>query len=603
MNNNLKLDENINNLKFTDFLLKIIEKLNFEICFGVTGGFAMHLNDSFGKSKITNIYNHHEQASIFSAIGYFKSCNKIPIVSTTAGCGVTNTITGIMDCWQDSIPCLIISGQTKSFKTISYYKKKNINIRHYSGQDVDIVDLVKSITKYSMEINLDHTLDDIINILSDTFFNLLTPRYGPVLLSIPLDIQSLNIDNSIEVINKILINITNLKNKFYSVLEDKDNYYSIFNKMLKESNNPLILVGGGIKTSKCEEKFLEFIEKYQIPIVTTYSSIDILQSDNKLYMGRIGIYGERLGNYCVQKCDLLIIICCRLSETTLGYNEYLFNNCKKIVINIDDEILKIKKTNVDLFIEQDINIFLNKLPNIKYEYKNEWIDLCKSWKNKFFFEKPLITDSNYQINPYDFFEIFSDLMSDNSIIIPAAGSIFYILRHMIKIKEKTKVIMFSQQDLGYEIPCSIGAYFGNKDNGSQIYCFNGDGSIQFNIQELQTIKHYNIPIKIIIFNNHKYGCIEVTQKGYFGNTFGVCKENGLSFPEFKKIAYAYDIDYLYINSKNDIKYLFDKKYENKPIIIEIEAEYQDRHPKLGFYIDEDNKNKPTPFDKMNPQIK
>lgn len=166
-----------------------------------------------------------------------------------------------MDCWQDSIPCLIISGQTKSFKTISYYKEKNIKIRHYSGQDVDIVEIVKSITKYSMEMNSNHSIDDIINILSESFYNLLTPRYGPVLLSIPLDIQCLNINNSDEIINKILDNIHNLKHKFYSVLEDKDNDYTLFHKMFKESNNPLVLVGGGIKTSNCEKKIFRIYRK------------------------------------------------------------------------------------------------------------------------------------------------------------------------------------------------------------------------------------------------------------------------------------------------------------------------------------------------------
>jgi acetolactate synthase-1/2/3 large subunit len=292
-----------------------------------------------------------------------------------------------------------------------------------------------------------------------------------------------------------------------------------------------------------------------------------------------------------------------MSETTIGYNEKLFNSCKKIVINIDDEILRINKINVDLFIQRDIHNFINYLPSIDYKIEENWRNLCKIWKTKFFFEKPTINYNKDCVNPYDFFEKFSNMIPDESIIIPAAGSIFYILRHMIKIKEKTKVVTFSQQDLGYELPAAIGAYFGAYvGTNKPIYCFNGDGSIQFNIQELQTIVHYNIPVKIIIFNNHKYGCIEVTQKSYFGNTFGINKETGLSFPNFKKLAYAYDIDYLYINSIEQIKDIFNEIYNNKPVIIEIEAEYQDRHPKLGMYTDLNGNKVPTPFDKMNPQI-
>ena len=585
-------------IKLSDFLVLILEKLNFDTCFGVTGGFAMHLNDSFGKSKIKNIYNHHEQASIYSAIGYFKASNKIPIVSTTAGCGITNTITGIMDCWQDSIPCLIISGQTNSYKTISYSKKKNINFRHYSGQDVDIVDLVKSITKYSIELDHENSEDDIKNIIIKIFHNLYQPRFGPVLLSIPLNIQSKIIENYKKIFNEIIDNISIFKKNINNYDKEKSKY-NLFYKELSESKQPLILAGGGIKTSLSKDIFYNFIKKYKIPVVTTYSSIDIFNSDDYLYMGRVGIYGERCGNYVVQKCDLLIIIGSRVSETTIGYNENLFNKCKKICINIEDEILKINKINIDLFIEHDIKSFLNNLPNLNYNTDKKWIDLCKIWKNKYFFEKPVINYSENYINPYDFFEIFSNLIPDECTIIPAAGSIFYILRHMIKIKEKTDVIIFSQQDLGYELPCSIGAYFAEKKN---IYCFNGDGSFQFNIQELQTIVHYNMPIKIIIFNNHKYGCIEITQKSYFGNTFGINKDTGLSFPSFEKIAYAYNIDYLYINSLNKIKEIFNKEYNFKPLLIEIEAEYQDRHPKLGIYNDKNGNKIPTPFDKMNPQI-
>jgi acetolactate synthase-1/2/3 large subunit len=587
--------------KLSDVLVMICEKLQLNTCFGVTGGFAMHLNDSFGKSKIKNIYNHHEQASIYSAIGYFKSSNKIPIVSTTAGCGVTNTITGIMDCWQDSVPCLIICGQTNSFKTISYAKNQNIDFRHYSGQDVNIVDIVKSITKYAIELNHDHSQDDIKNIIIETFQQLFKPRYGPVLMSIPINIQSLIITDYKKLVDEIISNILLFKETLNAYNGENSILYNLFNDQLCQSKKPLIIAGGGIKTSLSKDIFYDFITKYNIPVVTTYSAIDIFPSDNPLYMGRIGIYGERCGNFAVQQSDLLIIAGSRMSETTLGYNEHLFNSCKKIVINIDDEIIKINKINVDLFIQRDIHNFINYLPIIDYKIEENWTNLCKIWKTNFFFEKPIINYNKDLINPYDFFEKFANMMPDESIIIPAAGSIFYILRHMIKIKEKTKVVMFSQQDLGYELPAAIGSYFGTK---TPIYCFNGDGSIQFNIQELQTIVHYNIPVKIIIFNNHKYGCIEVTQKSYFGNgnTFGINKETGLSFPNFKKIANAYEIDYLYIHSLEQITEIFNEIYDNKPIIIEIEAEYQDRHPKLGMYTDLNGNKVPTPFDKMNPQI-
>ncbi len=600
-----------NKIKFSEFLIKLLEKLELTICFGVTGGYSMHLNNFFGKSKkIKSIYNHHEQASIFSAIGYAKYTNKIPVVCVTAGCGVTNTITGIMDCWQDSVPCLIISGQTNSQKTINYNKSKGIYFRHYSGQDVDITEMVKDITKYSMEFNLEHTIDDIKDILIKVFSELFLPRSGPVLLSVPLDIQNLLINNYDDYINLITEavqnNIIDFKNQSICSNEKYDNFISL----IKESKNPLILAGGGIKSSLSKNKFFEFISKYNIPVVSTYSGIDIFESNSDLYQGRIGIYGERCGNYTVQKCDLLIIFGSRVSETTIGYNENLFNSCKKIIVNIDDEILKINKINCDLFIKCDLLNFFTNLPIINdYQSNIEWLDNCKDLKKKYFFDKPLLETTNTKIKPYDFFEKFSELMPENAIITPAAGSIFYILRHMIKIKKNTNIIINSQQDLGYELPSAVGSYFGSlekeEDKFMDYFCFNGDGSIQFNIQELQTIKHHNIPLKVIVFNNNKYGCIEVTQKNYFGseNIYGIDEHSGLSFPSFKKLALAYDIDYLYLDSNNievDIYKLFDRI--EKPMIIEINAEYQDRYPKLGIYTDESGLIKPTPFDKMNPQI-
>ena len=406
-----------------------------------------------------------------------------------------------------------------------------------------------------------------------------------------------------------MVDHENILNDVLTIFRDRNNYvesmvipeliYSNFVDYLKKSIRPLILVGGGVKLSLASDMFKTFINKYNIPIVTTYSAMDILPSDDKLYMGRPGIYGDRCGNLTIQKCDLLIIIGSRVSETTIGYNENLFNNCKKILVNIDDEVLQIDKINVDLFIQTDIKQFLCNLPDYDYKTSKEWIETCICWKSKYSFQKPTIIPSNLHINPYDFYEEFSRLMPINSTIIPAAGSTFYVLRHMLQIQDKTKVVMFSQQDLGYELPCSIGAYFGGNAN---IYCFNGDGSIQFNIQELQTIVQHNIPVKILIFNNHKYGCIEVTQQVYFGNKYGVDKDTGLSFPNFKKLSSAYDIDYLYVNSIEKIKEIFDSSYNAKPVIIEIEAEYQDRFPKLGVYVNSEGNKVPTPFDKMNPQI-
>ncbi len=601
----------MDNIKFSEFLVKLLEKLDFSICFGVTGAFSMYLNNDFGRSsKIKNVYNHHEQASIFAAIGYSKYTQKIPIVSVTAGCGVTNTITGIMDCWQDSVSCLIISGQTNSKKTLHFNKPKGLSFRHYSGQDVDIVDMVKNITKFSYEFNYENSVEDIINVLINSMTQLFLPRYGPVLLSIPLDIQSLlindyneKIDFIVESVNK---NIKEYKDTFICDMLSFENFYS----MIKKSKKPLILVGGGIKSSLSKKNFLKFINDFNIPVVSTYSGIDTFSSESKLYQGRVGICGERCGNYTIQQCDLLIIMGSRVSETTIGYNEDLFNKCTKIFINIDDEVVRMKKINCDLFIKCDLYYFLQNVCKIEdYQTDCNWLKSCDEWKKKYFYEKPnssIITDKQ-KIKPYDFFEIFSDLMPKSSIIIPAAASIFYVLRHMIKIKENTNIIINSQQELGYELPCAIGSYFGmiEKNEDLPIFCFNGDGSFQFNIQELQTIKHHNIPLKIIIFNNNKYGCIEVTQKTYFGeeNIYGIDINSGLSFPDFKKISYAYDIDYLYIDSTNiekNFEQIFSKN--SKPILIEINAEYQDRHPKIGVYVDENGNTKPTPFDKMNPQI-
>jgi acetolactate synthase-1/2/3 large subunit len=575
-------------MKVSDFIVDFFSRNGIDTLYTITGGFAMHLNDSFGNHGNYNIiYNHHEQACGYSAVGYSKTNSKPVIVCTTAGCAATNAITPCLVAHQDSLPVLFISGQVKHTDSIRKINTDKMKLRHYAGADSDIISMVSPITKYAAEILNIH---DLIPILKEAFYHLSTGRLGPVWLSIPVDIQGMLID---------------IEDKDYLIEVEmqtesiKDN--SVFDKvndLLKNSKRPLIIAGNGIKLGGASHKFNEFIEKYQIPTVITILSSDVIETSNPLYSGKIGLIGDRHGNFTLQNCDLLISIGCRMAQGLIGYrSDWFAREAKIIYIDNDENELQKENLNYEMKINMDVNSFFDNA-NFQLNDYSAWIEKCNHWKNKWIFESPPIISD--KVNPYTVLKQFYFSAPENKITIASSGSIVTNVWHMLNIKKGDKFLHSSQGDMGFELPCAIGAQIAEPNK--TVITILGEGSFQLNIQELQTMIQYKLPIKILLFNNGAYGAIEITQTNFFKNKYGVDKSSGLSFPDTIKIANAYGMKYISIHRNDEIenKIIEFLEYNSGTIILEVFCCIQTRYPRLNAIKNHDGTFSNRPFEDMEP---
>lgn len=549
----------------SDYVSEFVSSNGISHVFGVTGGYAMFLNNSFGTNgKLKNVFSHNEQGAGYTAVGYTKSSNKPCVVSTTAGVAATNTISSVLVAWQESLPILYISGQVNKTETV----KSKPTLRHYSGQDCNICEIVKSITKYSYEI---HDSSEIKYHLEKAMYELKNGRPGPCFLSIPIDVQNSQIEPE------------NIKG---FVPEDPVGGGEEIQKvvqMIRESKRPLLLAGNGVKMSGGVELFNKLIEKTGIPMVASYNGIDTLSSTSPRYIGRCGINGDRSGNFAIQNCDLLITLGCRMALCLVGYNRQTFSReSKKIMVDIDSNELAKDDIHIDLKICDDVKNFLSELTNQDLpKCENEWQNTTERWKTKWFNDIPPEVEKK---SPYAFYREFMKVVPDSTCLISSSGAIHTPLVHSFNDYGKNiKFIMNSATgDMGSEVPGALGIHFtGLYDN---VICVVGDGSFMFNLQELQTISHHNTNIKIVIMNNGGYESIRVSQKNYFGNLLGTDASNGLSFPSFEKVADVFGFGYTLFDG--DFTKLSEDFHKPGCKIIEVVCTSQDRHPKLSSKRDE-----------------
>jgi len=574
-------------IKVSDYISDFFIKNNIDTIFSITGGFAMHLNDSFGKNTNYNIYyQHHEQACGYAAVGYSKTNSKPCIVCTTAGCAATNAISPCLVAYQDSLPILFISGQVKSNESISKINTNSMKLRHYAGADCDIISIVTPITKYAKEIL---EVSELNEVLIESLKNLINGRPGPVWLSIPVDIQGMLIEEREICFIK--------KDIEKSIINQKE--LDLVYELLKVAERPLIIAGNGIKLGNCNKKFNTFLDKYNIPVVVSFHGTDLIESDNKLFCGKIGLIGDRAGNFTMQNCDLLISLGCRMAQGIVGYREDWFAREAKIIY-IDNDKNELEKKNIyyDLKIYMDLELFFDYYSYEKKDY-SQWISKCTHWKNKWLFETPKLDPSSSLINPYTFLKVFFDKAPENKITIGSSGSIVTVLWHMVSIKNGDKFIISSQGDMGFELTAAIGAQVAEPKK--MVIPILGEGSFQLNIQELQTIVQYKLPIKILLFNNGSYGAIQITQTNFFKNKFGVDYSSGLSFPYTEKIAFAYGIKYISARNNEDITKILRDFFECKEaIILEVFCCIQGRYPRLNAIKNDDGTFTNRPFEDMDP---
>lgn len=548
-------------MKVSDYVIDFFEKLKVTHAFTVSGGGCIHLIDSLRKSnKIKTICVHHEQSATMASEGYARIKKNIGLSIVTTGPGGINALNGVFGCWTDSIPSFIISGQVSLNQTV-----RNTNVRQYGDQEYQIIESAKTMTKYSTMIT---DKNKIRYHLEKAYHKSISGRPGPVWIDIPLDIQGDTIDeNSLEGY------VPEVKTE--TIDED------LLNKtveLLKQSKKPLIVVGNGVKVSNTENKLFDFLKKTKIPIMTNcHSAIDVVNETYEYYCGRHGILGQRSSNKIIQECDLLLALGTRLILKTTGYDVNKFaKNAKKIIVDIDKNEINKHEFKIDLSINSDLNEFFDKIntKNINLNISN-WQSYCIGLRksDSFVFKKHRELKDITSI--YVFVENLSKLLPSDFQIITSNGAAYIITHQSIRLKENQKIFTnVGCASMGYGLPASIGACIANN---SPVICIEGDGSIMMNIQELQTIKHYNLPIKIFIINNGGYISIRQTQNVFFDKQYHASdKKSGISFPSFKKISRAFDIPYTSIKNNNQINNGISNVLKNDgPIICEIFSHTQE----------------------------
>jgi len=560
-------------MNLSDYVLDFLEKKNVKEVFLITGGAISFMVDAFSRNrKVKYVSVAHEQAGAMMADSYSRLGPNFSCTMVTSGPGATNLITGIACSYFDSIPALHICGQVNTYEQQdSHISTKNV--RQVGFQETDIVKISKPITKFSYKLK---KASEIKYVLEKAYYFATSGRPGPVLIDIPMNLQR-------EKINPKQLKSFQPKNEKKNT--DSRKLISKIESLFQKARKPVLILGGGIKYGKAEKDLKKFLKYFQIPIVTTWSGVDLLDHRSNKYIGNIGVYGSRAANFAIQNSDLFLCLGSRLdTRITGGVPKTFARKAKKIVVDIDkNEIGKQRGLKIDVPIEMDVKYFFKEY--LKYKKKNiikkDWLIRCNDWKMKY----PMVLKKYYQeknnVNPYVFTNYLSEILNKKDIIIADDGGHLTWTIQSFKIKEGQKLFSaFGNSPMGYALPASIGASI--VKNKSRIICIDGDGSIQINLQELHTIDKLRLPIKIFILNNDGYGIIKQFQDLYLDKRHEASGK-GVSNPDFKKISSAFNINYNIIKNHKDLIKLKKIITSKKPEMIEIKIKSNQKIiPKLQF---------------------
>jgi len=581
------------NIRISDRIAEILVEHEVKHSFMVTGGGAMHLNDAFGRNNYLNVINlHHEQACTMAADGYARLSGVPACVNVTTGPGGINAINGVYGAYTDSVPMIVVSGQVKR-ETLNF---NNSKLRQLGDQENDIVSMVKKITKFSYVLKNPNLVDSVLKYALDLAT---TGRPGPVWIDVPIDIQGAIYSKSSQKVYK-----KNIKTKTSNKKLESD-----VNKVLKllgEAKRPAILVGGGVRASGSHKEFLKFINNSSIPVLTAWNAHDVLHNSHKNYAGRPGTVGDRPGNFIAENCDLLVVFGSRLNIRQIGYNFKEFSKRSfKIMVDVDEQELNKKTLNIDLKLNYDLKEFLvilnKKSKKIDNEHHVKYLKWCKKLLNEYpVFSSKQISDK--KINPYHFVNELFDQLKNRQIVVTSDGTAVVTTFQGAILKPGQRLFSNSgSASMGFGLPAAIGTCFAN--NKKEVICIEGDGSIQMNIQELASVRHHDLPIKIFIFSNEGYHSIRQTQTKYFpDNITGCGPDSGLSFPDFKNIAKAYGLKYMLIDKKSNLVNNLKNTLKTKePIICEVLIDKnQEFEPKASSKLYSDGIMKSAPLYDLYP---
>ncbi len=559
-------------IRVADYIIKRIADEGVKHVFYIPGGQCVYLADALRRNEdIKPISVHHEQAAAMAALTYSLYNENLGACLVTTGCAGTNTITGVLHAWQDSIPCIFVSGQQNYAQTI---EASGLPLRQVGIQEADIVGLVKPITKYSVMLK---NPAEIVYEIDKAIYLAREGRPGPVWIDVPLDIQNMMIEESDLIRFKPDV----------KKLEVKTADIEYAREALKDAKRPVILAGEGVRRAHAQESLRKFAEKNRIPVLFTRFASDIFPYEHELNFGVVGAGGaHRNANFTVQNADCVLSIGCRLSTEVLGGNKEEFaREAKVIVVDIDAVEHAKKGAKIDRFIHLDAKDFLEKIGEETIGTEtNQWIDKCNHWKEVFPWY-PADSDKAEHLNIRYFLSKLSERFPEKTAVTADAGLTGAITAGSLKLKEGMRALSsIAQGEMGYALPGAFGAA---ELNGSMVVAVCGDGSVMMNLQELQTLVRNNYNIKVIIVDNNGYSGVRHGQKAHFrGKSIGTDPSNGIDFPDYEKVAQAFGIESVHIHGVCDMEAGIERIVaDDKPLVcvVDCDPEQVDLHAGLVTY--------------------
>jgi acetolactate synthase-1/2/3 large subunit len=578
-------------MKLSDYLANYLYKKGLINIYCITGSGSMHFNDSIGSHKNLNvIYTHHEQSAAMAAEGEARISRKPGVVNVSTGPGGTNTLTGVAGAWIDSIPMLIISGQVmkKDIGTDKGYRQLGV-------QEANVIEMAKPVTKFCKTLKNPY---DIEIILDKAIRISIEGKPGPVWIEIPLDVQSFNLD---------LKKIKKTKKKVNLKIKIKLKQRNKILNLIKNSKKPLIITGYGIRSAKAEVEFNNFLKITKIPVITSWNTIDLIPSNSKLNIGRCGVFGDRASNYAVQSSDLLIVLGSRMSTAQVGYMDEMFSpKSKRIYVEISKKELMKKTFKSDVKINMNVKDFLKDLNQIFGSRKfvgnfEKWTFRVNLLKQKY----QTINEHKKKVsgytNSFRFIDNLSKKLKSGDVVVTDMGTSFTCTMQAFRSKANQRLFTSSGlASMGYGLPATIGACIGV--NKKRAVCVTGDGGLMFNIQEFQTIRHYNLPVKIFVIDNEGYLTQKLMQIKNFRRYVGAHPKSGVSCPDLQEVAKSFKIKTSVIDSdKNQLEKISKVLAGNEPHVCIVKIPpMQSLTPRVVMSMNLDGSFKKTGLDNVAP---
>jgi acetolactate synthase-1/2/3 large subunit len=582
-------------VRVADYIAKAVEGLGTDSFFMLSGGMMMHLMDAFGRTKMRYYCNHHEQACAMAADAYARQTGKLGVCLATSGPGATNLLTGLVGAYQDSVPVIFLTGQCKRKETVRWRGIEGL--RQCGFLEVDIVPIVKSVTKYAAFVDqpadIRYHLEKAIHLAT-------SGRPGPVLLDLPLDVQGAPVNP--EEMRPYVPESTAPASDF-----SPDALQRVM-EAVRRAERPLVLAGHGIRCAGLAEEFCRLIERWQVPVATTFMAKDLVPDAHPLFVGHPGPRGNRGANFAVQSADVILIMGCSLHLQTVGYEGDLFApKALKIQIDLDRALLQRDSTGAQWKLAWDLHEYLPALARDVTPYSGlGWQAACRSWKRSYSSrnEPHVLGEPGDLVNLYEFVDQLSDALSGDETILTDAGQPHPILAQAFRQKAGQRYLNpGSLAEMGWALPASLGAAVAAPHK--QVVSVFGDGSLQPNIQELQTLAHHRFNIKTFVINNGGYASIRNTQKNFFQGFFvGSTPGSGVTFPDLRKICEAYGLPYVRCENRGVLPQRLREVLDAKgPVICEVMAQVDQRIlPAVPSYLLPDGSMRSKALHEMAPAV-